>query len=82
MMVGESNCFVKWAAKFTQTVKRICVSAAVPKLFFPKVISPSNYNGAVVAMGVVRNHSRRYNPHPHPLYEGFQFPILHGREEY
>lgn len=60
---GEDDCFVRRAARFTQTeCERAYVSAAVPKLFFPKVISPSNYNGAVVTMVVVRNQSRRYNP--------------------
>lgn len=34
--------------------------------FFPKVISPTNYNGAVVTMVVVQDRSRRYNPPSSP----------------
>lgn len=42
--------------------ERLCVSSCSKAVFFPKVISPSNYSGAVVTMVVVRNQSRRYNP--------------------
>lgn len=49
----------------------LCVSSCSKAVFFPKVISPSNYNGAVVTMVVVRNHSRRYKPPSSPFQRTF-----------
>lgn len=59
---------MKQALRCTQTdCEGVYVSAAVPNLsFFPKVISPTNYNGAVVTMVVVQDRSRRYNPPSSP----------------
>lgn len=63
LLWGEGDCFVKRAARFTPlNVRLFMCQQLFQSCFFPKVISPSNYNGAVVTMVVVRNQSRRYNP--------------------
>lgn len=67
-VLGEDDCFVKRAARFTRlNVRPFMCQQLFHSCFFPKVISPSNYNGAVVTMVVVWDQSRRYNPPPqHP----------------
>lgn len=69
-------CHTGWEAYLLDWMRereRVYVSPAVPKLFFPKVISPSNYNRAVVTMAVVWSQSRRYNPPLSPTTKVFNF---------
>lgn len=52
-------------------------SCSKPVFFFSKVISPTNYNGAVVTMVVVQDRSRRYNPPSSPPPQKvFNFPFF------
>lgn len=71
---------MKQALRCTQTdCEGVYMSAAVPNLFFffSKVISPTNYNGAVVTMVVVQDRSRRYNPPSSPPPQKvFNFPFF------